>query len=261
MSYVPPELPWANCSGNIAAAKTVLEVRALPAEAATVTAGSPVTFSAPSTVPLTFAIASSPSLLANPDIDRGLAQPSGSENMQTFTSLKAGSAARTVYWTVSFQSEELPECSSFAFGPSSIPPRTLLITPDTSVAPQSVAPQTPQVSDLRATISQTRKDALAVEFGVRCNASCAGTVSYVAIVVRRGRSIRVPALDFGPHGVSITNPAGGMESFSRPYARVALRELKRLIHDHSALRFLVTASVRNVSGNVAIARATLPLAK
>jgi hypothetical protein len=213
MSYVPPELPWANCSGNIAAAKTVPEVRALPAEAATVTAGSPVTFSAPSAVPLTFAIASSPSLLANPDIDQGLAQPSGSENMQTFTSLKAGSAAGTVYWTVSFQSEELPECSSFAFGPSSIPPRTLLITLDTSVPPQ-----TPQVPDLRATISQTRKDALAVEFRVRCNASCAGTVSYVAIVVRRGRSILVPALDFGPHGVSITNPAGGMESFSRRYA-------------------------------------------
>jgi hypothetical protein len=128
--YKPPELPWANCSGDIAAHETVLEARALPGEDAKVVAGTPVTFSAPSPTPVTFAVASSPTLLASPNIDQGLGQPLPSENeehMQVFTSSKAALAPGTVYWQVSFSAAEVEGCAGVLSGIITIPPRTLVV--------------------------------------------------------------------------------------------------------------------------------------
>lgn len=267
--YVPPELPWANCSGNIGAYKTVLEADALPQDRATVTAGDPVTFSAPSDflssqLPLTFAVASSPALLANPDIDQGPGQPSPSEHMQVFTSLKATATAGTVYWQVSFEAAEVPECGGVESGLVSIPPRTLVVEPapvpatQTQAAPQ---PPTPVAADFSAAVSPPSVSTHhpTVAFQVRCTATCAGTVNCIAIAIRSHRKIQVPVLSLQPHHVSIPGSTGGMESFSHRYAGAALRELERFLKDHDALSFRVSASLTDASGNTAVAHSTAQL--
>jgi hypothetical protein len=268
--YSPPELSWANCSGNIAALTTVLEVRAMPQQDANVTAGDSVRFSAPSELPLTFAVASSPALLANPNIDQGLGQPSQPEHMQLFTSLKAAATAGTVYWQVSFEAAEVPECAGVSSGLISIPPRTLVVGPALVPAPVLVpapllVPQektpTPPAADFSAAIrpSSVNTHHPTVAFRVRCTASCVGTVNYVPIATRSRRSIGVPALSFGPHRISISSSSGGMESFSHRYTGVALREIESLLKDHHALAFRISASLTDASGNTAVAHATAQL--
>jgi len=264
--YSPPELPWANCSGNIAATTTVLEVRALPQDGAKVTAGEPVTFSAPSKLPLTFAVASSPALLANPNIDQGLGigQPSQLEDIQTFTSLNAAATARTVYWEVSFEAAEEPECAGLESGLISIPPRALVVEPAPTPLPQaqpSTQAPTPPADDFSAVItpSSVNTHHPTVAFRVRCTSSCVGTVNYVAIAARSHRKIQVPTLNFGLHRVSISSFTGGMESFSHHYAGVALRELEGLLKDHDTLTFRISASLTDASGDTAVAHASAQL--
>jgi hypothetical protein len=262
--YSPPELSWANCSGNIAAKTTVLEVRAMPQEGAKVTAGDPVAFSAPSELPLTFAVASSPALLANPNIDQGLGQLSQPEDLQIFTSLKAAATAGTVYWQVSFEAAEVPECAGVASGLISIPPRTLVIEPAPAPVPQApppAQPPTPLAADFSAAISPSSVDMHhpTVAFRVHCTASCVGTVTYVAIATRSHRKIQAPTLSFGLHRVSIPGSTGGMESFSHRYTGVALRELEGLLKDHDALTFRISASLTDASGDTAVAHATAVL--
>jgi len=266
--YSPPELSWANCSGNVAAKTTVLEVRALPQEGSKVTAGDPVTFSAPAGVlnegPLTFAVASSPSLLASPNIDQGPgqpSQPSQPEHMLTFTSLKAAATAGTVYWDVSFEADELPECAGVAWGLISTPPRTLVVEPAPAPAPQIrslTPPPTPPPAIFGASISpsSTNPHHATVAFGVHCTESCVGTVDYLAIAVRNHRSIQIQSLNFRPHRVSISGSGGGTESFSHRYAGVALRQLRRLIEAHDSLAFRISASITSRSGETMVAHAT-----
>ncbi len=266
--YSPPELSWANCSGNVAAKTTVLEVRALPQEGAKVTAGDPVTFSAPDgglyEVPLTFAVASSPSLLASPNIDQGpgqLSQPSQPEHMLTFTSLKAAATAGTVYWDVSFEADELPECSGVTWGLVSTPPRTLVVEPAPAPAPQIQSPTLPPtlpVTIFGASISPSSTDPHhpTIAFRVRCTEICVGTVDYLAIAVRNHRNIQIPSLNFRTHRVSISGSGGGTESFSHRYTGVALRHLRRLIEAHDSLTFRISASLTNTSGETTVAHAT-----
>jgi hypothetical protein len=59
-----------------------------------------VTFSGEASYPLTFNIASSPTLLSAPDIDSGLGSLQ-SGTLYAFTSSKASAVARTVYWSAS----------------------------------------------------------------------------------------------------------------------------------------------------------------
>ncbi|HEY4810444.1 MAG TPA: hypothetical protein VIH71_05230 [Solirubrobacteraceae bacterium] len=77
-------------------------MRLEPANATSVTAGAPVTFSGESNQALTFSVASSPALLSSPDVDSGTG--SQSEVFYRFTSTKATAIPRTIYWTASFTS-------------------------------------------------------------------------------------------------------------------------------------------------------------
>jgi len=97
-----------------------------PANGSTVTAGTPVVFSAESLLhnAPTFNVASSEALLYSPDIDSGTGSQSG--NFYKFTSTKATATPRTIYWTVSFTftPEDCESQSTFT-----TPVHTLTVSP------------------------------------------------------------------------------------------------------------------------------------
>lgn len=258
--YTPPELPWANCSGAIGANSTVIGARDLPEEGASVIAGTQVTFSTASVAPVTFSIASSPALLASPDIDQGLAEPRPSEgiHVQAFTSSKAAETPGTVYWQASFSATEVPECAGFLTGLITDPVRTLTVEPAPlpPPPPPGVSPPAPPFS---ATISSAPMDRPQIAFKVHCNTSCLGTAAYVVTVTHRHRKIPEPVLDRGPWTVAIGNSSGGVQQFSHRYTGASLRKLKHLIHDGDAIEVHIASTVRNPDGNTAIAHTTARL--
>jgi hypothetical protein len=94
--------PWLVCADSRESTELSMSHLPLPqpTDGSTVSVGTPVTFSGESSHPLTFNIASSPSLLSAPDVDSGLgALQSGA--LYTFTSSKASAVTRTVYWSAS----------------------------------------------------------------------------------------------------------------------------------------------------------------
>jgi hypothetical protein len=258
--YTPPELPWANCSGAEGAARTLIEVRALPEEGATVVAGTQVTFSAPSAAPVTFSVASSPALLASPNIDQGLAQPlpseGGTTRMQVFTSSKAASTPGTVYWQASFSAAALPVCAGVSSGLVTIPPRTLTVEPAPPPPTLAASPPEPAFS---ATISSAPEGRPQVSFDVHCSTSCVGSAAYVVTAFHHHRKSRERALDFGPWKVAIASSSGGVQQFTHRYAGASLRKLKHLIHDGDALEVHIASTVTDAGGTTAVARTTAPL--
>jgi hypothetical protein len=256
-------LPWANCSGDVAANGTVIEVRALPEEGATVQAGTPVTFSTPSDAPVTFAVASSPALLASPDIDQGLAQslPSegGATHMQVFTSSKAAAKPGTVYWQASFSAAEVPECAGVLSGDITTAPRTLRVEP----APPAPAPPPPSAPPpapaFNATISSAPVGHSQVAVHVHCNTSCVGMADYVVTAVDRHRRHAQRALGFGPWPVSIAGPSGGTQQLAHRYTGASLRRLEQLIRDGDTLEVGITATVTGDGGATAVAHTTARL--
>jgi hypothetical protein len=119
--------PWLKCSNSSEAVKATLEQSLSPANGSTVTAGSPVTFSGSSEVPLTFAVASSSALLSNPDIDSGPGSVQAST--YTFTSTKAAATPRIVYWEASFSDASLAACQGLSPTVYTTHERTLTVLP------------------------------------------------------------------------------------------------------------------------------------
>jgi hypothetical protein len=116
---------WLICANNKEAAEVGTRNMPLePANGATVPVGTPVTFSGESSYALTFSLASSSSLLANPDIESGVGSQSGA--FFRFTSTKATTMPRTIYWTASltFTPGECESPSTFT-----TPIRTLTVAP------------------------------------------------------------------------------------------------------------------------------------
>src|ERR1700728_4720148 len=105
-AYTAKIEPGDECYAASQADLGALEARLGPSNGVTVQTGTPVTFSGYSGSPVTFAVASSPTLLSSPDIDGGIgtAQP---EELYTFTSTKAVATPRTVYWDASFSDATL----------------------------------------------------------------------------------------------------------------------------------------------------------
>jgi hypothetical protein len=253
--YTPPELSWANCSGNIASNLTVIEARALPEAGAKVVAGTQVTFSTPSDAPVTFFVASSPALLASPNIDQGLAQPLSSEggttHMQVFTSSNAASTPGTVYWQASFSAAEVPGCAGVLSGLITSPPRTLAVEPAPPPTPSAAPPPAPAFS---AMISSAPTGRPQVAFKVHCSTSCVGTAAYVVTVLHHHRKSPESVLDFGPRKVAIASSSGGVQQFTHRYTGASLRKLEHLIHDDDALEVHITSTVTDTGGNTAVAR-------
>jgi hypothetical protein len=132
-AYTAEPAPWSICTAEQRSNQIVEEHAKLlsPAAGTTVTAGTPVTFSAESggQSPMTFMIASSLTLLSSPDIGGGpgsLVQPEY-HSEYTFTSTTATATPRTIYWTASF-TRTLKDCE----GPPvtfTLPARTLTVLP------------------------------------------------------------------------------------------------------------------------------------
>lgn len=117
--------PWRICVSNTEAAEAVARNTPLePANGATVSVGTPVTFAGESNHALTFSVASSSSLLSSPDLDSGVGLQSGA--FYKFTSTKATATPGTIYWTASstFTPGECESPSTFT-----TPVHTLVVAP------------------------------------------------------------------------------------------------------------------------------------
>lgn len=110
--------PYLNCANNSQSNLSALERSLAPANGAIAQAGTLVTFTGNSEVPLRFAVASSPALLSSPDIDSGpgSARPFLSReplvDTYTFTSTRAAITPGTIYWDASFSNATIAECAS-----------------------------------------------------------------------------------------------------------------------------------------------------
>jgi hypothetical protein len=103
--------PWVICAGASQANMAVLEGSLSPASNAFVQAGAPVTFSGNSEVPVTFTVASSPTLLSSPDIDSGLGSLQPGTSSYSFTTAKAtATPGILIYWDASFSSATVKGC-------------------------------------------------------------------------------------------------------------------------------------------------------
>jgi hypothetical protein len=104
-----------NCVNSSQANLSALEGSLAPASGATAQAGTLVTFTGNSEVPLRFAVASSLALLSSPDIDSGpgSARPFSSReplvDTYTFTSTRAAITPETIYWDASFSNATIAE--------------------------------------------------------------------------------------------------------------------------------------------------------
>jgi hypothetical protein len=138
--------PGLICANNTQGAEVVAREMSLqPASGAIVPAGTPVTFSGESSHALTFSVASSPALLATPDIDSGAGSQSGSS--YGFTSAKATATPRTIYWTASFTFTP-NECET----PSTFttPVRTLIVAPTAAELEAAMRQQEAEASEKQA---------------------------------------------------------------------------------------------------------------
>ena len=194
-AYTAEISPWALCSAAGSSALAVLEHSLTPSNEATVQAGALVTFSGKSKSSLTFAIASSPSLLSSPDIDSGLGAASPTEGSSySFTSTKVAAAPRTVYWTASFSDADIPECAGLSATTLTTSVRTLTVfpaPPAVQTVPFSPPPSSslaPSIVSLAGThVSVAGNGAVAV--GLMCEGGglCAGRFTLQAKqTVKRG---------------------------------------------------------------------------
>jgi hypothetical protein len=168
-AFVVPTPPWTYCVSDSEGNKRLLEGTLSPPTGSTVLAGSPVTFSGESTWIPTFAVASSPALLSQPDIDNGLGSlRPGTSSSYTFTSTKATAAPRTVYWAASFSTNEVPACAGLTpYVTDTTPVHTLVVlpasstpptaTPPTAMPPNALTPVAPQSLSKRQKLAKALK--------------------------------------------------------------------------------------------------------
>ncbi len=261
--YVPSP-PYLNCYNDSQGALGRLEASLTPANGTSVQAGAPVTFSGNASTPVTFAVASSPALLSNPDIDGGpgSAVPISSGPSPTytymFTSTKATATPGTVYWDASFSSANLVECAGQPPNIYTTAARALTVLP-APVSPPATPPTPPPPAEppplqvgISVTTSSFHLAHPTVTYRINCTASCSGETYYQALVVRRHRkAVLAPKLDLGREPVSVTTAAGGDEQFTYVYSGSLLRMLRTIARTGDILELRITVKVAGASGNVA----------
>lgn len=134
----PAEMCLAEWTSNM----MVLEGSMSPSMGATVRVGEAVELSGESEAPLTFEIASAPSLLSTPNIDGGpgSAQPSASnpkESVYSFVSTKATERPGVVYWTVSFSDAGIESCDGVTSSTNVAEAHSLVVEPAPPSEPES----------------------------------------------------------------------------------------------------------------------------
>jgi len=249
------------CQTGSVANQGVLEASLSPSNGATVTAGSPVVFSGQSGATPTFAVASSPALLASPDIDSGLGSAS-SGHSYTFSSTNATTTPRTIYWDASFSDAGLAECAGLAPTTYTTSVRTLTVLPGPEPTPTPGPAPVTTPSPVSVSIDPPAGFHLAhpiVRYQISCTASCAGSSSYQVFVLRHhAKAARASKLDLSSERVSIT-AAGGNELVSHRYSGHALRMLASILREGGVIELRIDVTVTGASGNVARARRTARL--
>ena len=239
-----------------------------PAEDATVLVGTPVFFTGDSVAGLSFAVASSSTLLATPNVDSGLGSPVAelsSSPLPTysyaFTSINAAATPGDVYWTASFPSSSIPACAGEGSKADTTKPHTFTVVavPPPAAPPSTVPPTTPPAAarKLRVKISAPDSFSLAhatVLYRVHCSASCTGQTSYQLLVAHRNaRPVAAPKLGLGADPVSITSELGGDQQVRRRYTGHSLRALGRIMHAGGVVELHISVEVTDSSGNTVAA--------
>jgi hypothetical protein len=241
------------CDLDVHGNEIVVNGTLAPQDAASVQAGNSVTLSAESSSPLTFAVASSPSLLSAPDIDAGpgVAQPPAtatSKPTYTFTSIAAASAPRTIYWSASFPESGIPSCASLS------PPPSNSVTSTVHSLTVLLAPvvQTPPPAPLRIAIRTQNKIRLShdsVSYAAYCAASCTGETSYRVFAARPHRhAAHVPSLDLATPPISLGEPDGGTQQLTHHYKGHSLHTLKTLLREHDTVTLQITFKATSQAG-------------
>ncbi len=267
-----PPSPAMICGLTSESELNVLERSLSPPGGETETAGTPVTLSGDARSPVMFAVASSPALLSDPDIDGGPASAvpisSGPSPIYTytFTLTKATATLGTIYWAASFSTANLVECAGQ-------PQRTyvthahmltVLPAPMPSSSPTPAPTPSPAVSPLvQVSIGVPNEVHLthsSVIYRVRCTTNCSGEISARALVVRgHGKVGSAPTLDIASEPMSITTAAGGEEQFTHHYDNKSLRILRAIARTGDVLELRITVKVSGSSGNVVWAMQTIQL--
>jgi len=241
MEITPAEI----CFGDLSASMAVIESRLTPAEGATVVGGAPVDFSAKTTEPLSFEVAASPQLLLAGSYLASGPGLFGAGEVETFT--LAVPPLGSLYWRISWSTRGDAECAKAAEEEGlsepplmdwTSPARLLTVLPPAEPAPvtstQSPSPSSEQSEEPPLgriySIADPRVIRGGVAFGVRCYASCTGTVSYRILIRTRDGKVRVVRqLASGPKRVTISNPSGGSEAIVDHYPRTLGRRLAELL--------------------------------
>jgi hypothetical protein len=241
------------CIAEAGAALGVVENFLSPANALTVTVGTPVTFSSDSSQPLSFAIASSPALLSTPNVDSGPgspgpAPPNAGGTQYSFTSTKASASAGTVYWQASFSRAGLPHCTGYAQTEKTAV-RTLTVLPPPPVptppAPMTAPDLTPP-APVALSISSRRFHLVhpTVTYRIKCSEPCTGGIGYEVVVQRHHRAVRVDSLEIAPATFAINAPGGGEQQFGYRFAGAGLRLLRHMVQKGDAMAVELRVSAR-----------------
>jgi hypothetical protein len=219
-------------------------------------------------VALSFEIASSESAVSNPDVDHGAGTlgPSGQPERQTysFTSTRATARLGTLYWQASFtlpmekckgelhrfntgggfgQVQQLAVVKAEEKPPPPPPPGTPGATTN--------SPPTPSGLSVGITASPlVHIGHTAVAYLVDCTKPCSGQTYIKAWQLRGHRKpVRAAALDFGPRNVAIKGGSGGNQRFVEHFRGQVLKKLRSLLRGGHEVKLVVTAKVKDGSGN------------
>lgn len=256
--------PGAICGAEVGSEQAVLESSLAPMNEASVRQDSTASFSAHSGVPLTFSIASSPALLASPNLDSGLAtaqppaNPTEHDVAYSFSSSKATVIAGVVYWDASFSDGSIPACAALSPAPTSVtttPVRALTVTP--------MPPANPTITTV--VVPTTKRQKLVhttVSYSVQCAVACTGSTSYQVFVKgpKHRHATHAVGLDLPSRSVSIATE-NGSQPVSLSYTKHPLRELAKLVRAGDSVSVQITVSVTNLAGIAAEVRKTLTLSR
>ncbi len=259
------------CHSAGQASVSVLENSLRPANGNEIAEGSPITLSAQSRSPVTFAVASSQSKLSSPDIDDGLGSPQsepvapGSTPVYTytFTSPKATATPGLIQWDASISSAGIPECAGQPTSTYTTAPHFFWVVPrepaSPSPAPESrlapaktpVPPPSPVRRPVKVAIVSPHTFSLnqpTFTFRIDCASTCSGE-TYYEIVSDHGAGYRQTGmLDYGPARVSITDSSGGDQRFVHRYSQRSLHMLRGIIHEGRAVEIRIYVKVTSGSG-------------
>jgi len=255
-----------------------------PANGTKVAQGSTVTLEAESQWQLHFSLASSETLLSNPDIDQGYgqAQPGEQTNRYTFSSTKATAQPGTVYWDASFR-VKLYSCggeertfattvmqqkaNTFTVVASAVEPAPLPAPeppPPSQGTKEGPASSWSARSTARLALTSARRLSRrfgAIPFIVQCTASCAGVAQADGFLLKPHRKLPLRALRCVAQRFRFAAAAGGSKRMicrlrARAVAvvRRLLRHRKRIELELSARATFADRRSISVSRSILIAR-------